>query len=570
MTAKVEVVDGMSVVRGIPLTEEPGIGALTLAGLIREVCEAHGPREALVLHLDGEVIRWTYAELWDKCMAVARSLVACGAGKGTRVGVIATNRPEFLSNVFGAALAGCVPTPISTFFTPAELDEVLTLSGVSILLLERKVLKKDYGEMLIGLEPAFAGGSPGTVRSTRYPFLTHVAFIDSDETQGGIEGTAAFLARGEQVDPALVAARAEQVSPADPGILLFSSGSTGKVKGVLSANRSACLQAWRWAQWYDLDEAPRTWAANGFFWSGNFCQGMGATLAAGGVLVLQRWFDAEEALSLMELEKVTMPVAWPHQWAQLEAAPNYASVDLSSFKYVDKRTTLARHPTVHSTWCQPESAYGNTETFTLITVYPANTPEEETRGSHGLPTAGSIIKIVEPLTGATVPVGERGEIAVKGPTLMLGYLGKPLSESVDDEGFLRTSDGGYVDAEGRLYWEGRLNDIIKTGGANVSPLEIDAVIRECPGVKISQTVGVPDDLLGELVVSCIVPHEGASLDDAAIRNFAKEKLASYKLPRRVLFVEESDLKTTGSAKIKTADLRKLAAERLEAMDAAAG
>lgn len=570
MTAKVEVVDGMSVVRGIPLAEEPGIGALTLAGLIREVCDAHGPNEALVLHFDGQEIRWTYSELWDKCMAVARALVACGVGKGTRVGVIATNRPEFLSNVFGAALAGAVPTPISTFFTPTELDEVLTAAGVSVLLAEHKVLKKDFGTILTELEPAIASSAPGAFASTRYPFLTHVAFIDSDEGKGAIEGTAAFLDRGEAVDPAIVDARAAQVAPADPGILLFSSGSTGKVKGILSANRGACLQAWRWPQWYRFEEPPRTWSANGFFWSGNFCQGMGATLAAGGALILQRWFDAEEALTLMDREKATMPVAWPHQWAQLEAASNYENVDLSSLKYVDMYTPLARHKTVSSTWRQPEWAYGNTETFTLITTYPANTPQEEHRDSNGVPTAGSIIKIVEPLTGATVPIGERGEIAVKGPTLMMGYIGIPLSESVDDEGFLRTSDGGYIDEDGRLFWEGRLNDIIKTGGANVSPLEIDAVIRECPGVKISQTVGVPDELLGELVVSCIVPHEGAELDEATIRTYAKEKLASYKLPRRVLFVAEDDLETTGSSKIKTADLRKLAAERLKEMDAAAG
>ena len=564
MTGSVEIVDGLSVARGIPLSEEPGIGALTLAGFIREVCESHGPKEAAVLHIDGDVMRWTYDELWRRSMAIARALVACGVSKGTRVGVLVTNRPEFLSSVFGAALAGAIPTPISTFFTPTELDEVLRLSAVSVLLVEKQVLKKDFGAILHELEPQLATGAPGGLHSARYPFLTHVAFVDCDEGRGGIEGAAAFVARGESVDPGLVDARAAQVAPADPGILLFSSGSTGKVKGILSANRGACLQAWRWPQWYACDEAPRTWAANGFFWSGNFCQGMGATLAMGGTLVLQRWFDAAEALQLMQDEKVTMPVAWPHQWAQLEAAPNYAEVDLSSLKYVDRLTPLARHPSVSSNWRQPEWAYGNTETFTLITVYPANTPDEVTRGSHGLPTAGSIIKIIEPLTGATMPLGERGEIAVKGPTLMLGYLGVPLAESVDDDGFLRTSDGGYIDADGRLYWEGRLNDIIKTGGANVSPLEIDAVIRECPGVKISQTVGVPDELLGEVVVTCIVLHEGASLEGAAIRAFAKEKLASYKVPRHVLFVEESDLKTTGSAKIKTADLRKLASERLEA------
>ena len=257
-----------------------------------------------------------------------------------------------------------------------------------------------------------------------------------------------------------------------------------------------------------------------------------------------------------------MPLAWPHQWALLAAAPNYESVNLSSMRYLDKKMLLAKHPTVHTEWLEPGQAYGNTETFTLITVFASGTPEDVSGTSHGVPTAGSTVKIVNPLTGGTMPLGERGEIAVKGPTLMLGYLGIPLDQSLDDEGFLRTSDGGYLDAEGRLFWEGRLNDIIKTGGANVSPLEIDAVIRDHRGVKLTQTVGVPDELLGEMVVGCIVPHAGVTLSEKEIKTFAKEKLSSYKVPRRVLFFAEEDLKTTGSSKIKTADLRKLASERL--------
>ncbi|MFT4025475.1 MAG: class I adenylate-forming enzyme family protein [Novosphingobium sp.] len=568
MSTAAEAAGKMSISRGIPLADEANIGALTLAGYIREICTRWPDNEAAVLHLDGpggdRTIRWTYADLWARALATAKSLVAAGIGKGTRVGVICSNRPEYLSSVFGAALAGGVPTPISTFFTPTELDEVLRLSGVSVVLLERRLLKKDYAQMLADLEPAIAAGPGGAFVSERYPFLRHAAIVDSDEGLGAIEGWSAFAARGEAVAEAQVLARADQVAPSDPGILLFSSGSTGKVKGIVSANRAACLQLWRWPNWYALPEPARVWGANGFFWSGNFGQCIGGALSRGGCLILQRSFDAAEALELMEREKATMPIAWPHQWAQLEAAPNYAAVDLSSLTYVDVHTPLARHPTVKSTWRQPDAAYGNTETFTLISVYPAGTPEEVQGKSHGLPTAGSIIKIVDPLTGITTPLGERGEIAVKGPTLMLGYLGIPLDQSVDEEGFLRTSDGGYIDEQGRLFWEGRLNDIIKTGGANVSPLEIDEVIRTAPGVKVSQTVGVPDDLLGELVVACIVPHEGAVLSEEAIKAHAKQKLASYKVPRRVLFVAEDDLKTTGTAKIKTADLRKLAADLLAA------
>lgn len=182
--------------------------------------------------------------------------------------------------------------------------------------------------------------------------------------------------------------------------------------------------------------------------------------------------------------------------------------------------------------------------------------------SHGEPLAGVTLKIVDPMTGAVTERGQRGEICVKGPTLMLGYIGIPMDETLDAEGFLRTGDGGYIDERGRLFWEGRLSDIIKTGGANVSPVEIDETLKSFPGIKAVQTVGVPHDTLGELVVSCVVPHEGAVLEEAAIRDFLKQHLASYKVPRRVIFFGEQDLSQTGNAKIKTSDLRELAAKRL--------
>jgi len=176
---------------------------------------------------------------------------------------------------------------------------------------------------------------------------------------------------------------------------------------------------------------------------------------------------------------------------------------------------------------------------------------------------GVTLKIVDPFTGVVVPRGEDGEICVKGPTLMLGYLGVPLAETLDDEGFFRTGDGGHLDETGRLYWEGRLSDIIKTGGANVSPLEVDEVLGSHPEVKVSHTVGVPHDTLGEVVVSCVVLQDSADLEAEEVRKFLRERLASYKVPRHVLFLREDELVLTGSAKIKSSDLRELAAKRLE-------
>ena len=478
--------------------------------------------------------RWSYRDLWDHSIEVAKALIACGLGKGERVGVLMTNRAEFLSAVFGSALAGGIAVPLSTFSTPHELDYLVASSACSMLMLERHVLKKDFAQILCDLEPAIGAASPGRLASLRFPFLRRLAMVDSDAPQGAIESWNSFLARGADVPEAQVRARADSVTPADPAALFFSSGSTNRPKGILSAHRGVTIQLWRMRRQQGLGDDVRTWTANGFFWSGNFAMVIGGTLSAGGTLVLQRTFRPEEALDLMASEKVSFPFAWPHQWAQLEAAANWNEIDLSALKYVDADSPLARHPTVAASWTEPRHCYGNTETFTLSTGYPANTSREVAGNSHGLPLPGNSLKIVDPLTGIVLPVGERGEIAVKGPTLMLGYLGIPLDETLDDEGYFHTGDGGYVDEAGRLFWEGRLNDIIKTGGANVSPVEIDSIIKDCPGVKVTQTVGVPHETLGELVVTCIVPHEGAALDEATVRNFVRDKLASYKVPRRVL------------------------------------
>ncbi|QFG26136.1 class I adenylate-forming enzyme family protein [Actinomadura sp. WMMB 499] len=552
-----------SLAAGPPLDSEPGLGPLTLPGFLREVTSLYGEREALVMRTGDGAVRWTYTDLWERSLDVARALRACGLGKDGRVGVLMTNRAEWLAAVFGASLAGGVAVTLSTFSTPAELDHLLQVSGVSVLLFERTVAKRDFATVLTDLEPVIGEAAPGPLRSARYPLLRHLATVG--DPAPGIEGWDAFLGRGDAEPRELLEATAEAVLPSDTAVLFFSSGSTSRPKGIVSAHRGVTVQMWRFRRMYGVgpDDEVRTWTANGFFWSGNFGMAIGTTLAAGGSLVLQSTFDPGEALELMQAERVSMPIAWPHQWAQLESAPGYAGADLSTLRFVDFGTPLAKHPTVSSKWFEPGHAYGNTETFTITTGYPANTPEEVHAGSSGVPFPGNTVKVVDPLSGEVVPRGEAGEICVKGPTLMLGYLGTPLDETLDAEGFFHTGDGGRLDGEGRLFWTGRLTDIIKTGGANVSPREVDEALAAHPAVKVTHTVGVPHETLGEVVVGCVVPHEGAARDADGLRAYLRESLASYKVPRHVLFFAEDELPLTGSSKIKTDDLRKLAAERLD-------
>ncbi len=563
----------LSIVDGIPLEDEPGIGALTIGGYLCEVVARHGQSEALVMRSGENRIGWSYDELLARSLEVARALVGCGMGAQSRVGILMTNRQEFLAALFGTALAGGVPVALSTFSTLPELDHLVGASQVSILIFEQIVLKKDFHAMLCELEPAIASAAaPGGLRSERYPFLQRLVAVGGvpggvepaePRTGGAVEGWNSFLSHGADVPDALVLTRADGVHPSDPGGIFFSSGTTSLPKGIAHSQRAFAIQWWRWARVFAMREPVRSWTCNGFFWSGNVSMVVGAALSTGGAVILQRYFDAGEALSLMEAEKVSFINGRPHQWVGLQSAPNWATADLSSLKYIPRGELIWEHPTVDTDWSVP-MAFGTTETMTICTCFDADTPEDVYAGSFGVPLPGNTLKIVDPLTGEIVPRGEKGELCIKGPTLMTGYLGKAPEECFDSAGFYCTGDGGRVDALGRFYWEGRLTDMIKTGGANVAPLEVDEVIVRFPGVKRTQTVGVPDDLLGEMVVACIVPADGVTLSESEIIAFVKADLASFKVPRRVLFFTDADYALTGNEKIKSSALRDLAVKRLEA------
>ncbi len=552
----------LAISQGQPLEDDECLGVLTLPQLFLELTECYRDNPALLLEGTSSVPElWSYAKLRAEAMAVAQSLIALGINKGDRIGVLMPNTPQFIASVFGIALAGGVATMLSTFSTRDELAYLLKQSACSVLLFEPQVANQDFCAALQEIAPEIK--KTGRLHSINLPFLRHVVSVDT-LTTGAITPWQTFIDYGRATSQNDVFLRAKMTTPADPGVLFFSSGSTNKPKGILSSHRGVCIQMWRMQTQQGLAKGVRSWTANGFFWSGNFAMVIGATLVAGGALVLQSLFEPEQALQIISRGQAEFVFAWPHQWAQLVNGDNWLDVDLSSVRYVDPSCPLATHPTISSDWIEPRYCYGNTETFTLVSGFPAGTTVEQSKNSHGRPFPGNTIKVIDPLTGATLGINEPGEIAVKGPTLMLGYLGVPLDTTLDSEGFLRTGDGGHIDSEGRLFWSGRLTDIIKTGGANVSPLEVDDVLRSMEGVKLCQTVGIPHETLGEMVVSCVVPDGSLVLNEDLVRAYTRQHLASYKTPRRVLFFSEDDIALTGTAKIKTSDLRSLAEKHLGA------
>ncbi len=550
----------ISQIYGPALKDETELGATTLPGFISQIAAKYGPREALRWRdLAGTQRSWTYTEMYEASLEVAKALLAVGIGRGSRVGLLVSNRPEWIFTVFGASMAGAVTVGLNTFSTKQELEYQLSLSDVEVLIMEAGVASRDFVNDIFALCPALPTTVLGELFQEDLPFLRRVVCLDKERCRQGIQNWSDFLALSEKTPTAVAKAAANSSSPVDLGLIFFSSGSTAKPKAIQQTHRAATLQCWRFGRGYQIDNSVRTWSANGFFWSGNFAMALGSTLSTGGCLILQRYFDPEAALELIQSEKVSMAIAWPHQEARLTECRGWKDADLSALIYVDAEGILATHPTITTSWRQPQG-YGSTETFTFVSGFAGC----QTRGTHGPVLPGNIVRIIDPETGDILPLGETGEIIAKGPTLTLGYLKIPPEETFDREGFIHTGDAGYFTPEGELCWKGRLSDIIKTGGANVSPTEIDAVLIEHPAIQSVFTVGVPHETLGEIVVSCVVLKEGQHLDENGLRSFAKQSLASYKVPRKALFFIDAELPMTGSNKIRRPVLRTLAAARLNA------
>ncbi len=549
---------------GPPLETEPGLGALTLGGLLLETARRHADREAVASRpVDTQPVRWTYAQLEQHSRAIARALLAAGVTKGTRVGVLMGNRPEWVAAAFGVALAGGIIVPVNTFFEPPELQYLLHHADIAMLLTQRRLAHRRFLDDLAARVDGFASANPGTLQTPAFPYLRRVVCLGLEDPVGAAEPWDAFLARGEGIREAMVDATAEAVSPADAALVIYTSGTTAQPKGIEHPHRAPAVQSWRFAQQLRLDPTVRAWSAFPFFWSAGFVMIMGATLASGGCLVLQEHFEPGEALALLESERVTSAHAWPHQLAAMEDHPDWARADLSSILQTEAFTSFGRHPTVHvdDVW-SPRAAFGQSETCTIISSLPADTPREVREGNQGAILPGNVVRIIDRDTGSALGTDEIGEIATKGPTLMSGYVKVAPETCFDSDGFFHTGDAGFVDEGGFLHWTGRMNEMIKTGGANVSPVEIETALLYNADLKTSLAVGVPHETLGEMVVVCAVRHEGATVDETAVREFLRGRIASYKIPRRVVFVTDADLDITANAKIRSEALRTLAIDRL--------
>jgi fatty-acyl-CoA synthase len=534
--------------------------SLTTGRFLREVARRHGDRCAIRFEDRGV----SYRELESEARALARALVAAGVVKGARVAVLMANRPEWIVSAFAVGMVGGVLVPVNTFATRFELDYILRHSDSSLLLLQPELLNHRFLDDLLAAHPEISTSEPGRLRVPALPQLRRVVSLGLDAPRGGVETWASLVARGHDVTDELLDALIAEVEPSDDALIIYTSGTTANPKGVLHTQRAGVLQGWRFVDFLCLDADDRVYTTYPFFWTAGIAMSLLPCLAAGACLLLDETFEPGAALDRIESERATAVHAWPHQQKAMCEHPDVAQRDLRSVRKVDFSSPIAELAGIEKDEYGTGASYGMSETFTIASSLPADAPAELRRDNSGRPNPGMDFRVVDPETGAAIPAGEAGEIAVKGVTFMRGYH-KVLPENyLDADGFFRTQDGGSFDRDGRLHWSGRLGHLIKTGGANVSPVEIEQTLAAHPDVKIGIPVGIGHPTLGEVIVLCVVPTAGATPDPDEIRAFLRARLAVYKVPRRVLFFAADEIAYTGNQKVQLEPLTQAAQRRLEA------
>ena len=470
----------------------------------------------------------THDELADRVDRVANFLRDKGIGTGDRVAYLGENHPAYLQTLFAAGLLGAVFVPINTRLAVPEVQYILADCGARLLV---------HAEELTSLA---VGGSEGTAVEGR------VVVGKGDDAQSFEDVIA--RARSEHID--------EPVALEDPALILYTSGTTGRPKGAVLTHGNITWNCMNVLVDYDLPSDSVALMISPLFHVASLTMGTLPVLLKGGCVVLETKFDPGLALDLVEKHGITMLSGVPTTFQMMADHPRWDSTDLSSLQTltcggsaITRRLVDAYQDRGLAFTC----GYGMTETSPGATSLPARFGSERV-GSSGLPHFFSDVSVVG-ADGREVAPGEVGEILAQGPNVMAGYWNRPeaTEQAMTEDGWFRSGDMGYRDDGGFLFITDRLKDMIISGGENVYPAEIEAVILELPQVDTAAVVGIPDERWGEVPKAFVRPRAGAVLDAETIAHHLSGRLARYKIPRTIEIIAE--MPTTASGKIRKDQLR---------------
>lgn len=525
----------------------PALLEETIGDNLARTVAAHPEREALVECTTGR--RWTWAELERDVDALARGLIGAGIEKGDRVGIWGPNSAEWTLVQFATAKVGAILVNVNPAYRTHEFSYVATQSGMRMLVSASSFKTSDYRSMVEQVRPDV-------------PTLERVVLLDDETSWAGL------LADGEGVSADDLAARAASLAPEDPINIQYTSGTTGFPKGATLSHRNILNNGYLVGEVCGYTEADRVCIPVPFYHCFGMVMGNLACSSHGATMVIPApGFDPALTLRAVADEACTSLYGVPTMFIAEWALPDLASYDLSSVR----TGIMAGSP------CPAEMmkkliaagidemtiAYGMTETSPVSMQTRTDDSFDHKVGTVGRVCPHLEVKIVDPVTGATLPRGEAGEFCTRGYSVMLGYWEQPdkTAEAIDADGWMHTGDLGVMDADGFVQITGRIKDMVIRGGENIYPREIEEFLYTHPDIEDVQVVGVPDEKYGEELCAWLRMRPGAEpLDADAVRAFASGRLAHYKVPRYVMVVEEFPMTVTG--KVRKVEMREVSAQQL--------
>ena len=502
----------------------------TVPALLTRACEEFGDHTYLITPTD----RLTYREADQRSAGVARRLLRDGIGKGTRVGLFFPNGVDWIIWWLAVSRIGALAVPLSTLYTPAEIAKVARLADVALLIAPSRVLSIDVAERFEAAWPDLPTQQAGRLALNDAPYLRRIVVVDDP-----VPGWATrWDGDADGVAPEVLAAAEAEVFPADLAVVIHTSGSTADPKGVLHTHGTLVRQTSTWSSAIRAvtksEEALRILCAMPFFWVGGLLAATGALHEPVTVLVLPR-LDAATALDLIERERACGVVGWPAFTQRLRDHPSFPDRDLS---------------------CAPMLRDGPLD-IAMVEVpdgFPVHRTMSETAGGF----AFTDMCIVDD-DGNEVPDGTVGELLIRGIGVMAGYNKRERWETFDEDGWYHTGDRVYRrTGDPRLFYVGRSTDLIKAAGANVSPLEVEAVIAEFPGVAQCLVLGIDECTRGEEVCAVVVPEEAPSapgMDVDSLAAHTRGHLSAYKVPTRWILASSEDIPILPSGKFDRKTLR---------------
>ncbi|HMG40345.1 MAG TPA: class I adenylate-forming enzyme family protein [Acidimicrobiales bacterium] len=527
---------------------DPEGGPRVVAGdLVRDLAGRHGDRPLAVL---GDRTL-TYADAERQSAALAKGLLASGVGKGSRVGLLAPNGPEWIVTWLAGSRIGAVVTLLNTYAPPRELGWALRHSDTAVLVAAAEHLGHDYVERLRLTVDGLADQRHEHIRTPSHPFLRSVWFL-AENGQPWAGPVDQLTARGADIDDDLLLAAEAEVTPADPMVVVYSSGSTAEPKGAVHTHGAVWRQGRTLSDFRPLAPGDRVYTPMPFFWVGGFGFALVRALRAGATLVLEERFEPGATLALLERERVTHVLGWPHMGPALTGHPDFPRRDLSALRGGALVDLLPpdRRPADPGLVA---GSLGMTETLGphLIDHEGAELKEDQ-RGSFGRPVPGMEHRVVD------------GELWVRGGSVMAGLHKRERDHVFTPDGWYRTGDAGHFDDDGHFFFTGRMGDLVKSSGMNISPREVEVALEAEPEVTRAVVVGIPAGPRGEDVAAAVVARDVTAADLTAR---LRATLSSYKVPRHlVVLADDDELPWLDSGKVD----RRALAERLSGAGGPAG